>query len=221
MLKPAKSAFSKIRILIADDHAIVRAGLKQFITDEPDMEVAGEASTGSQVITMVRNEDWDLVLLDISMPEQNGIDTLKRIKQIKPELPVLILSGFSEQQYAVNLMRAGASGYMNKESAPKELVAAVRAVARGQKYISEALAQILANDLSDGQDHTPLHTNLSTREFQIFCRLAAGASVSAIADQINLSVKTVSTYRSRVLEKMNMKTNAELTYYAIKNQLIQ
>jgi DNA-binding NarL/FixJ family response regulator len=221
MVNPAKSAFAKIRILVADDHAIVRAGLRQFIADEPDMEVAGEAETGLQVIAMVRSDDWDVVLLDISMPELNGIDTLKRLKQIKPDLPVLILSAFSEQQYAVNLMHAGASGYINKESAPNELVAAVRAATRGQKYISAALAQILANDLGAGQDHTPLHSHLSTREFQIFCRLAAGGSVSVIAEQINLSVKTVSTYRSRVLEKMNMKTNAELTYYAIKNQLIQ
>jgi len=210
-----------IRILIADDHAIVRAGLRQFIAGEPDMVVAGEAQTGAQVIEMVRNGTWDVVLLDISMPDQNGIDTLKRLQQIKPDLPVLILSGFSEKQYAVNMIRAGASGYLNKESAPSELVNAVRAVNQGRKYVSAALAQILATDLRAGYDERPLHATLSEREFQIFCKLAAGVSVSQIGKNLNLSVKTISTYRSRVLEKMHMKNNAELTNYAIRNRLIE
>ena len=209
-----------IRILIADDHAIVRAGLRQFIAGEPDMEVAGEARTGTEVIDMVRNGTWDVVLLDISMPDQNGIDTLRRLQQIKPDLPVLILSGFSEKQYAVNMIRAGASGYLNKESAPSELVNAVRAVKQGRKYVSPALAQILATDLRAGHDERPLHASLSEREFQIFCKLAAGESVSRIGKILNLSVKTISTYRSRVLEKMHMRNNAELTNYAIRNRLI-
>lgn len=210
-----------IRILIADDHAIVRAGLRQFIAEEPDMEVTAEAETGGQAIELVRNGEFDLVLLDISMPGQNGVDTLKRLKQIKPELPVLILSAFSEQQYAVNLLRAGAGGYLNKESAAAELVTAARTVARGQKYISPSFAQILANDVGTNESSAPLHASLSTREFQVFCKLAAGVPVSVAADELHLSVKTVSTYRSRILEKMNMKTNADLTYYAIKNKLIE
>jgi DNA-binding NarL/FixJ family response regulator len=208
-----------IRILIADDHAIVRAGLKQFIADEPDMAVAGEAGTGEEALGFVRAQECDIVLLDIFMPDCNGIDTLRRLKQIKPELPVLILSGFSEQQYALNLLRAGASGYIAKETAPEQLVTAIRAVVQGRKYVSPAVAQMLLNDLgpTSGQ---PLHASLSEREFQIFCKLAAGLSVSRIAEELFLSVKTVSTYRTRILEKMNMTTNADLTYYAIKNRLM-
>jgi len=209
-----------IKILIADDHAIVRAGLKQFIAEEPDMQVTGEAETGKEVIDLIRNGEWDVVLLDISMPDHSGVDTLQRLKHLKPELPVLILSGFPENQYAVNLMRTGASGYLNKESAPSELVTAVRTVVRGQKYVSPKLAQILANDLSARQGERPLHDSLSEREFQIFCKLSSGMGVSRIAESLNLSVKTISTYRTRVLEKMNMKTNADLTSYAIRNRLI-
>ena len=212
---------ANIRILIADDHAIVRAGLKQFIADEPDMEVTGEAETGAQTLELVRGGDWDVVLLDISMPDRSGVDTLKTLKHIKPELPVLILSGFPEGQYAVNLLRAGASGYLNKESAPAELVRAIRMVVSGRRYVSATLAEILAHDISSPASDRPVHTALSEREFQIFCKLAAGQAVSKIADELFLSVKTVSTYRTRILEKMSMKTNADLTYYAIKNQLIQ
>jgi two-component system, NarL family, invasion response regulator UvrY len=209
-----------IRILIADDHAIVRAGLKQFIADEPDMEVAGEADSGARALEMIRGEEWGVVLLDISMPDKSGIDVLKSAKHVRPDLPVLMLSAHPEEQYAVNLMRAGASGYLNKESAPGELVSAIRTVVKGRKYVSPALAQILANDLGAEPSDKPLHTHLSQREFQIFCKLAAGAPVSKIAHELCLSVKTVSTYRARVLEKMNMKTNADLTYYGIKNHLI-
>jgi len=208
-----------IQILIADDHAIVRAGLKQFISDESDMQVAGEAGTGEEALGFIRTQECDVVLLDIFMPDCNGIDTLRRLKQLKPDLPVLILSGFSEQQYAINLLRAGASGYIAKESAPEQLVAAIRTVVQGRKYVSPAVAQLLLNDLgaTTGQ---PLHTSLSEREFQIFCKLAAGLTVSRIAEELILSVKTVSTYRARILEKMNMTTNADLTYYAIKNGLL-
>ena len=208
-----------IRILIADDHAIVRAGLKQFIADEPDMVVAGEAETGGQALGFVRAQEYDIVLLDIFMPDCNGVDTLRSLKQVKPELPVLILSGFSEHQYALNLLRAGASGYVAKESAPEQLVTAIRTVMHGRKYVSPAVAQMLLNDLGSTSDQ-PLHVRLSEREFQIFCKLAAGLSVSQIAEELSLSVKTVSTYRTRVLEKMNMTTNADLTYYAIKNRLM-
>jgi DNA-binding NarL/FixJ family response regulator len=208
-----------IRILIADDHAIVRAGLRQFISDQPDMEVAGEAATGSEAIALVRAGEFDVVLLDISMPDKNGIDTLKTLRQLRPELPVLMLSGYAEDQYAVNLLRAGAAGYLNKEAASTQLVGAVRTVIRGRKFVSPALAQILADGVTGDADR-PLHGELSQREFQIFCKLAAGAAVSKIADELHLSVKTVSTYRTRVLEKMGMKSNADLTYYAIKNGLI-
>jgi len=209
-----------IRILIADDHAIVRAGLKQFIADQPDMQVAGEAATGSEAIQLVRASEFDVVLLDISMPDKNGIDTLKTLRHVKPELPVLMLSAYAEDQYAVNLLRAGASGYLNKEAASTQLVGAIRTVVQGRKYVSPSLAQILADGVS-GDAEKPLHAELSQREFQIFCKLAAGAAVSKIADELNLSVKTVSTYRTRILEKMAMKSNADLTYYAIKNGLIE
>ncbi|HVO90371.1 MAG TPA: response regulator transcription factor [Casimicrobiaceae bacterium] len=209
-----------IRILIADDHAIVRAGLRQFIADQVDMEVTAEAASGAEAVAAVRAGDFDVVLLDISMPDKNGIDTLKLLRHIKPELPVLMLSAYAEDQYAVNLLRAGAAGYLNKEAASTQLVGAIRTVVQGRKYVSPSLAQILADGVSGDADR-PLHGELSQREFQIFCKLAAGAAVSKIADELNLSVKTVSTYRTRILEKMAMKSNADLTYYAIKNGLIE
>jgi len=215
----ASSPSYVIRILIADDHAIVRAGLRQFLAGEIDLEVAGEASTGAEAIDLVRQQEFDVVLLDISMPDRNGVDTLKALNRIRPNLPVLILSAFAEDQYAINLMRAGASGYVNKESAPSQLIGAIRTVVQGRKYVSPALGQILAADL-DGGGERPLHTQLSQREFQIFCKLAAGTAVSQIADELCISVKTVSTYRSRILLKMNMKSNADLIYYAVKNGLI-
>jgi len=209
-----------IRILIADDHAIVRAGLKQFVADQADMSVAGEAATGAETVSLVRSEPYDVVLLDISMPDRNGVDTLKQLKQIRPEMPVLMLSAHAEEQYAVNLLRAGAAGYVSKETASTQLVQAIRTVTRGRKYVSADLAQVLADGVT-GQGEAPLHASLSQREFQIFCKLAGGMPVSKIAQELFLSVKTVSTYRSRVLEKMGMKTNADLTYYAIKNRLIE
>jgi two-component system invasion response regulator UvrY len=209
-----------IRILIADDHAIVRAGLKQFIAEEQDMTVAGEATTGAEAVAFVRASECDVVLLDIAMPDTSGVDTLRQLKQIKPTLPVLILSGYPEKQYALNLLRTGASGYINKETASEQLVAAIRAVTQGRKYVSPAVAEVLVDDLG-GDPNQPPHATLSEREFQIFCKLAAGKPVSKIADELFLSVKTVSTYRARILQKMDMKTNADLTYYAIKNQLIQ
>jgi len=209
-----------IRILIADDHEIVRAGLKQFLAGADDLLVAGEAGSGAETIELVRNGGFDLVLLDIRMPDGSGIDTLGRLKALQPELPVLMLSGFAEEQYALNLLRAGAAGYISKEAAPEELVKAIRTVHAGRKYVSADLAQILAEGVSGNSDK-PLHEQLSKREFQIFCRLAAGESVSQIGEQLLISVKTVSTYRSRVLEKMGLKSNADITYYAIKNGLIQ
>ncbi len=217
---PVGPAATPMRILIVDDHAIVRAGLKQFIVNEPDMTVAGEAESGLEALAMVRDAPWDVVILDISMPNQNGVDTLRRIKLIKPDLPVLILSGFPESQYAVNLMRAGASGYLNKDGAARDLIGALRAVFRGEKYMTSALTDILVGDLADAKDERPPHNLLSEREFQVFRHLASASSVSSIAQRLGLSVKTVSTYRTRTHEKMKLHTNAELTQYAIRHGLV-
>jgi DNA-binding NarL/FixJ family response regulator len=208
------------RILVVDDHEIVRAGLKQLLSDYEEFTVAGEAGSGADAINMVRESDWDVVLLDISMPDMNGIDTLKQIKHFKPRLPVLILTGHPEENYAINLLRAGARGYLRKECTPQVLVDAIRTVVSGRRYVSPALRDQLAAELS-GEGQNALHTELSQREFQIFCKLADGQSVSEIAKDLFLSVKTVSTYRARILEKMGMKTNAQVTYYAIKHGLIQ
>ena len=209
-----------IRVLIADDHQIVRAGLRQFIADEPDIRVEGEAASGDEVMIRLRELEFDVVVLDISMPDRNGIDVLKQIKKDRPDLPVLILSTYPEDQYAINLIRAGASGYLTKESAPDDLVKAIRTVAQGRRYVSANVADLLIGGL-DKPTNQPLHQTLSKREFQIFCKLSRGQSVSVIAEELFLSVKTVSTYRSRILEKMGMKTNADLTYYAIKNGLVE
>jgi len=208
-----------IRIAIVDDHAIVRAGLRQFLAEQVDMTVVAEAANGREALDIVRQEIADIVLMDLSMPDQSGVDALAAIKARQPDLPVLILSGFPEEHYATTLLRQGASGYLNKECDPEEIVKAIRTVVRGRKFVSPALAQILADGVTGDADK-PLHGELSQREFQIFCKIAAGAAVSKIADELHLSVKTVSTYRTRVLEKMGMKSNADLTYYAIKNGLI-
>ncbi|KWR88293.1 response regulator [Cupriavidus sp. IDO] len=209
-----------IRVLIADDHEIVRAGLRQFISEEPDIQVTGEAGSGDEVMARMRDGEFDVLVLDISMPDRNGIDVLKLIRQRKPDLPVLILSTYPEDQYAINLIRAGASGYLTKESAPDDLVKAIRTVAQGRRYVSATVADLLIGGLGKPTEQ-PVHQMLSEREFQIFCKLSRGQSVSVIADELFLSVKTVSTYRSRILEKMGMKTNADLTYYAIKNGLVE
>ena len=210
-----------IRILIADDHAVVRAGIRQFIAGHDDLTVVGEAANGTEVIEYIRKMEVDVVVLDISMPGRSGIDTLKSLKHVRPELPVLILSGFAEEQYAINLLRAGAAGYINKEAAPSQLVAAIRTVAQGRKYVSPALAQMLADRLSVKDDEQPVHSELSQREFQIFCKLVKGEGVTQIADELFLSVKTVSTYRTRALDKMKLTSNAELTQYAIRHNIIQ
>ena len=212
----------RIRVLIADDHQIVRAGITQFITEQGDMEVAAEAESGAAVIDLVRQREFDVVLLDISMPDKNGIDTLRVLQQIKPALRVLMLSGYPEEHYAVNLLRAGAKGYVAKDAAPEEIMRAIRVVARGKRYLSETAADLVSAELARPEGGArPLHESLSEREFQIFRKLAAGQSATAIGAELNLSVKTVSTYRSRVLDKMNLKTNADLTYYAIKNALLE
>jgi two-component system invasion response regulator UvrY len=209
-----------LKILIADDHAIVREGLKQILMDVPDMVVAGEAASGNQVLEMVRKERWDLVLLDITMPGRNGLDTLKQLKKEKPDLPVLMLSMYPEDQYAIRTIKAGVSGYLTKESAPKELITAIRKVAQGGKYISASLSEKLATYLEKDADK-PLHERLSDREYQVVLMIAAGKTVGQIAEELALSVKTISTNRTRALRKMGMNNNAELIYYAMKQGLIR
>ncbi|MDN4057309.1 response regulator transcription factor [Massilia sp. YIM B02769] len=209
-----------IRVFIADDHAIVREGLKQILAEQRDIVVAGEAENGLDAVKLFRKSRPNVMLLDISLPDRNGIEVLKQIKQDKPELAVLMLSMHREDQYAIRALKAGAAGYLTKQSAPRELVNAIRQVAGGQKYVSAALAQALANSV--GSDHeAPVHDSLSDREFQTLTMIASGKTVSEIARELSLSVKTVSEYRARLLAKMNLKTSAELTTYAIRNQLVE
>jgi two-component system invasion response regulator UvrY len=208
-----------IKILIADDHAIVREGLKQILSESPDLVVVAEASTGQEVLEKIGKNDLDLVVLDIAMPGRGGLDILKEIKSQRPRLSVLMLSMYPEEQYAVRVLKSGASGYLTKESAPAELVRAIRQISQGKKYISPSLAEKLAIDLEISPDRPP-HETLSDREYQVMCMIASGKTLREIADGLSLSIKTISTYRSRILEKMNMKTNAELTHYAIKNRLV-
>ena len=209
-----------IKILVADDHAVVREGVKQILSETADMVVAAEASSAQEVLNKVWENNYDLVLLDISMPGRGGLDVLKQLKDEKPGLPVLILSIYPEEQYAVRALRAGAYGYLTKESAPDELIAAIRKISQGGKYVSASLAEKLAFDMEIGAEKPP-HEMLSDREYQVICMIAKGKTVKEIAGELSLSVKTISTYRSRILDKMRMKGNAELTRYAIKNSLIE
>ncbi|HMM86102.1 MAG: response regulator [Gammaproteobacteria bacterium] len=208
-----------IRIAIVDDHAIVREGLRRFFADEVDLRVVGDAANGREALELLRSTEVDVMLLDLSMPDQGGVDALRAIKARAPDLPVLILSGFSAQHYATALLRQGAAGYLNKDCDPEEIARAIRTVALGRRYITPAVAELLAEQL-DAPAKAP-HEQLSERELQVFLRLAAGETVGHIADRMSLSVKTVSTYRSRVLEKMGLASNSDLTYYALKNGLIQ
>lgn len=208
-----------IKILIADDHAIVRAGVKQILSQENDIAIAGEAATGKEVINLVNNSVFDMVLLDISMPGKSGIEILKQIKLIDPNLPVLILSMYPEKQYAIRSLRAGASGYLTKGNAADELVQAIRHVSQGEKYITTTLASSLASAINIYDEKLP-HERLSDREFQVLRMLAAGKTVSEIAQDLTLSVKTISTHRARVLEKMALKNNSQLIHYAVKHKLV-
>ncbi len=208
-----------IKILIADDHPVVRKGLKEIIVETPGMEVLAEATRGNEALEKALKQDFDVIILDISMPGRNGIETLKEIKKQKPLLPVLILSIHPEEHYAVRALKAGAAGYLTKESAPNELVKAIQQVNAGNKYFSASLVEKLVFDL-DLTSEKPLYELLSDREFEILCRIASGKTISEIAKELCLSVKTISTYRSRILEKMRMATNAELTHYAIRNKLV-
>lgn len=198
---------------------MVRAGLRQFFADQIDFQVVAEAGTGREAMEIVRKGNVDVILLDISMPDQSGVDALAAIRARAPELPVLILSGFAEAHYATTLLRQGASGYLNKDCDPEDIVRAIRTVVRGRKYISAEVAEQLAEGLSNGD--RPPHETLSERELQVFLRLAKGETIGAMADSMSLSVKTVSTYRTRVMEKMGLESNSDLTYYALKNGLIQ
>ena len=208
-----------LRILIADDHPVVRQGLRQTIAETSDMVVVDEAGNGWEVLSKVRASSYDVVLLDISMPGRSGLDILKELKDERPGLPVLILSIHPEEQYALRAFKAGASGYLTKESAPDELVAAIRKISTGGKYISSSLAEILASELGTSNEELS-HETLSNREYQVMRMIALGKTVTETAEELSLSVKTVSTYRSRILEKMKMKNNAEITYYAVKNRLV-
>lgn len=208
-----------IKILIADDHAIVRQGLRQTVAGQPDMVVAGESQNAHETLKLVREGEWDVVVLDITMPGRSGLDLLIELKRERPNLPVLILSMHSEEQFAVRALKARAAGYITKQSAPKELINAIRKVHRGGKYVSPSLAESLAFELGDGGGKSA-HEKLSDREYQILRMIATGRTPKEIAADLNLSEKTVGTYRMRLLEKMSMKRNAELIRYAIENRLV-
>jgi two-component system, NarL family, invasion response regulator UvrY len=209
-----------IRIAIVDDHAVVRAGLRQFFSDQVDLTVVAEAASGREALDIVRGGEVDVMLLDISMPGQGGVDALAAIRARAPALPVLILSGFPEAHYATTLLRQGASGYLNKDCDPEEIVKAIRTVYRGRKYITAGVAERLADTLGPEGDKLP-HEQLSERELQVFLRLAQGETIGHAALGLSLSIKTVSTYRTRVMEKLALQTNSDLTYYALKNGLIR
>lgn len=209
----------RYRILIVDDHAIVREGLKQILAEVDDIEVAGEADCSSRALQMAREQPWDMILMDISMPDRSGLETLELLKKEHPAIKVLMLSMHRETQYAVRALKSGAAGYLNKQSAPDLLVEAIRLVASGKKYISAEVAQELASEVSGERVLVP-HESLSNREYQTLCMIASGQTVTAIADKLALSVKTVSMYRARLLKKMQLKNNAELTHYAFKHGLL-
>jgi DNA-binding NarL/FixJ family response regulator len=208
-----------IKVLIADDHAVVRRGLRQILTEEADMLVGGEAGSVQEVRDLVRQHRFDVVVLDINMPGGSGMDLLAELRRERPETRVLVLTVYPEEQYAVRAIKAGAAGFLTKESAPEKLIEAVRKIASGGRYVSPELAETLASLLA-GEANGPPHERLSDREFEVFRSLASGKTVSQIAQELTLSVKTVSTHRTRILKKMDMHNNAELTHYAVKSRLI-
>jgi two-component system invasion response regulator UvrY len=208
-----------IKILIADDHTMFREGLKHILAEYPDVVVTDEANNGQEVLDKIWKNDYDMVLLDITMPGMTGLEALKQLKNDRPKLPVLILSMHPEEQYAIRVLRAGASGYLTKESAPDELITAIRKISQGRKYITPSLAERLASEFETDSEK-PLHDILSDREYQVLCMIAAGKTLKHVAKELSLSIKTVSTYRTRIMEKMNMKTNAEVMHYVIKHKLL-
>lgn len=207
-----------IRILIADDHAIVREGLKQIVAEETDMEVTGEAANSDEMLSIIPKNSFDIAILDINMPGKSGLDLLKDLKIQFPKLPVLILSMYAEEQYGIRALKAGASGYLRKASVPDELVAAIRKIVLGGKYISQTLAEKLANNVYSSYDKLP-HENLSDREYEVMCKITSGESAEQISEDLSISIHTFYTYRNRILDKMNMKSNVELTQYVISNKL--
>jgi DNA-binding NarL/FixJ family response regulator len=209
-----------IKALIADDHAVVRSGLKQILAETFDIVVAGEATNGREALEKLEKQHFDVLVLDITMPGRSGLEILKDVKILKPELPVLVLSMHAEEQFATRTLKAGAAGYLNKESAPEELVKAIRKVCSGGKYVSATQAEHMVGELTGDADKLP-HQLLSDREYEILCLIASGKTPTQIAGELSLSVKTVSTYRARLLEKMNLTTNAQLTHYAIKGGLVE
>ena len=208
-----------IKILIADDHAVVREGVKHILSEMPDMVIAGEAGRGQEVLEKVGKNEYDLILLDIAMPGRDGLEILKDLKLQKPKLPVLILSMFPEEQYALRALKSGASGYLTKDSIPDELIKAIQKIVRGGKYISSSFSEKMLFSF-DSDAEKPLHETLSDREYQVMRMIASGKTLKEIADELALSVKTVSTYRSRILDKTGMKNNVELTHYAVKHRLV-
>jgi len=208
-----------IKIGLVDDHAIVRSGLRQYLSEHVDMRVVGEASNGREAIDLIRAHDIDVLIMDLSMPGQGGLDAIPMLRAKAPDMGILILTGYPEEHYAINLIRQGASGFLNKECDPKEILEAIRTIALGRRYLTPAVADLLAQQLNR-KDDVPPHEQLSEREFQVFLKLAKGETAGAIANALSLSVKTVSTYRTRLMEKMALSSNSDLTYYALKNQLI-
>jgi DNA-binding NarL/FixJ family response regulator len=209
-----------IRVLVADDHAIVRSGLRRILDQTSDIAVEGEAASSAELWPLVCEGRWDAVVLDVNLPGRSGLEMLADIKRERPELPVLILTVYSEEQYAVRALKAGASGFLTKESAPERLIEAVRKVAQGGHFITPEVADRLAMSVARGNEGPP-HESLSDREFQILKMIASGKTVSQIGRELSLSVKTISTHRTRILKKMKMKTNAELIHYAIRNKLVE
>jgi two-component system, NarL family, invasion response regulator UvrY len=208
-----------IKVLVADDHAIVRAGLKQFVSDTNDITVVDEATNGDEALSKALNNDYDVVLLDITMPGKSGLDVLKQLKSQKPEVKVLVLTIHPEDEYAMRVLKAGASGYLTKESAPQELILAIRKVASGSRYVSSAFAEQLLFNFGTHTEKA-LYQSLSDREYQIMGLIVSGKRLNDIANELNLSIKTVSSYRSRILQKLQLKSNAELVRYAMDNRLL-
>jgi len=209
----------KIRVLIADDHPVVRRGLRQLLEEAGDIVVGGEAGSAAETLDQVRRNRWDVLVLDLDLPDRSGLEVMRDVKLVQENLPILFLTVASEDQFAIRALRAGAAGYMTKKTAPEELVEAIRKVVGGGRYVTAAVAERIALHL-DKDVETPVHESLSDREYEVFQMLASGRTATQVAEALHLSVKTVSTYRSRVLEKMGLSTNAELTVYAVRNGIV-
>ncbi|MGB8953396.1 MAG: response regulator transcription factor [Candidatus Aminicenantales bacterium] len=209
-----------IKVLLADDHAIVREGLKRILSEYPDLNVAAEAGTGEEVLKKIKENPVDVVVLDISLPDNSGLEILQKVKKINPKLPVLILSMYEEEKYGVRAFQYGAAGYLSKKSVARDLIAAIRKVATGSKYLNSSIVEVLATALKDNHNRRNPHESLSEREFQVMRMIASGKTITKIAKELRLAVGTIGTYRRRILEKMNLASNADITYYAVKERLI-